>query len=282
MRIKPSLRPSSPLAGVAGACVALATSLIIRLNAAEAAADLSIRVEETRLVVTRAEGTPLPDRAIPGVELTIGDPAAGGYVARINAVGPDPYTPDAPLMLYDVSFRNAATGQWEPLCHPGPHGLALAVPIPGTWSADGRYRPLPPNQFSFTCTAGAHVKCLRLGYRPWKRTSAGASLAPYHQACTRMMRADYCGNGTPNTVAGKQVQVWDDTGLHPKSTQAYGRFEAIWGVEGAVCVRRARVPKSYPRERILRACPGLASRFGDICTPDLLQQYPEALLANRS
>ena len=63
----------------------------------------------------------------------------------------------------------------------------------GTWTPDGRYVPLPPGQFTLTCTVGAHAKCLQQGYWPWATTPQGDSLEPYLQACTRLMRADYAG-----------------------------------------------------------------------------------------
>jgi hypothetical protein len=41
------------------------------------------------------------------------------------------------------------------------------------------------------CISGAVGKCARFGYKPWKVLSDGQALSMYHQACVRMLRADY-------------------------------------------------------------------------------------------
>jgi len=154
------------------------------------------------------------------------------------------------------------------------------VPVPAVWSRDGRYQPLNDGQFTFNCTSGSHVKCLRMGYAPWKTGPGGESLAPFHQACTRMMRADYCGTGQPQTVAGRQIQLFDRRAALPD--RLYGRFEAVWGEDGAICLARARVPHQHPLNEVLNACPRLAEIPADQCDPALLQSHPKALFANRS
>ena len=48
-----------------------------------------------------------------------------------------------------------------------------------------------------------------MGYRPWGKAQKGESLWDYHQACVRMLRADYCGNGKPHTRDGTRIELWD-------------------------------------------------------------------------
>ncbi len=278
MHAKPALR------GVHGPCMLVfaiiqVLSLFLGLTAG-VAGERAFRVVESALIAVRADGTVSAPEALIGMALPLGSPENGGYSVRINAIQADPYQPI--LTLYDVSYFNPTTNAWEPLCYPGPHGLALAVPIPGYWRRDGTYQPLPDGQFTFTCTAGAHVKCLRMGYYPWASTPDGASLTPYHQACTRMMRADYCGNGTPFTVAGKRIQVIDTTGRRAPPLERYGAFEAVWGVEGAVCVRRPRVPDQFPLDKVLQVCTSLREHVGKHCNKALLHSHPKALIANWS
>ena len=83
-------------------------------------------------------------------------------------------------------------------------------------------------------------------------------MAPYHAACVRMVRADYCGNGSPHTVPGVTIQMYDRAGVHAAPDTEYGAFEAVWGPEGAVCLARARRPE-FPVAAILRQCPRLAA-----------------------
>ena len=121
-----------------------------------------------------------------------------------------------------------------------------------------------------------------MGCYPWVETSDGASLTPYHQACVRMMRADYCGDGKPFTVTGKRIQVIDTIGERQHSARRYGAFEAVWGVNGAICVSRARAPDRFSLEQILRACPALRPHTGAHCSEAVLTRHPSALLANWS
>ena len=98
-----------------------------------------------------------------------------------------------------------------------------------------------------------------------------------------MVRADYCGDGRSYTRDGTMIEVEDafgilgDGGL-PSPTR---RFEAAWGPEGATCVDHVRVPARGTLEDVLRACPRLAGRLGQACTP-ARPDPAGALLTNRS
>src|ERR1041384_6381948 len=68
-----------------------------------------------------------------------------------------------------------------------------------------------------------------------------------HWTCTRLARADYCGNGIPHTRDGTMINVWDNLGS-PGPLQSPGgplpptrtAFEAGWNTGGAVCLSHAR------------------------------------------
>lgn len=112
---------------------------------------------------------------------------------------------------YDVRLPSLTDGSGQPasLCPGGARATALA----GTWDAQGTFHA-STTQFSFTCGTGAVEKCVRWGYRPWDSAlkSDGttiASLAPYHQTCTRAAMADYCGDGRSFTFDGTLIDVYD-------------------------------------------------------------------------
>jgi hypothetical protein len=228
------------------------------------------------MVARSPAGARLAPDVLPGAMVRIGDAGTGIYTLRINAVIADPAP--APVNLYDLSVQPPGSDDWQKLCEPDPQGRTTAIPVPGSWAED-RFVHGAPGEFSFACSAGARGKCLRLGYLPWDRTEDGESMAPYHAACTRMMRADYCGDGTPHTVIGTKVQLFDRAGIVPHTGSDFGRFEAAWGPDGAVCVARARRPE-FPLEEVLRACPRLGARGP--CTEDAVWTLPGALLGNRS
>jgi hypothetical protein len=142
--------------------------------------------------------------------------------------------PNADVYAYRVSYQNAAG--WSPLC-----GLdaaqqpVFAVPLNGTWdqrqgvAGGGAYAP-SATQFTFGCRGHALAKCVELGYKPW-RAAGRVPLQEHLNACVRMLRADYCGDGTSWTVAGTPVNVYDGAGI--QSDDCAWSFEAEWTAAGA-------------------------------------------------
>jgi hypothetical protein len=153
-------------------------------------------------------------------------------------------TPDT--HLYAVSL--AADGGFYPLCVDELGRPAEAIALAGRWSyAEG----VPgggsfiddPTAFTFACRGYAIAKCVELGYAPWQnvrlRGHRTVSLADHHQACTRAIRADYCGDGTPHTVDGTLIDIYDDLGVQDDTTS--WSMEAEWVPGGARCVARERL-----------------------------------------
>jgi hypothetical protein len=53
-----------------------------------------------------------------------------------------------------------------------------------------------------------------------------------------MVRADYCGDGTPHTVNGTPIDVYDGIGIQAPDTNWL--VDAEWGPDGALCVNSPR------------------------------------------
>ena len=112
-----------------------------------------------------------------------------------------------------------------------------AIPVAGRWdyregvSGGGSFIN-DSNSFTFACVNTAIGKCVQWGYRPWV-TYNGKSLAPYHQTCTRLVRADFCGNGTSYTVDGTPIDLYDNLGL--QTDTANWAQEAQWDENGSRC-----------------------------------------------
>jgi ADYC domain-containing protein len=144
---------------------------------------------------------------------------------------------------------------------------------------DGRLEPAEPGVFELACTSGAEGKCVRFGYLPWQ----GEQELALYNACIHLVRADYCGDGTPHTRDGVLIELYDDLGVRSPSFGAGLEFEAVWGAQGAICVRRARVPELYSLDRLRSECPRLsADDIGEGCSEARMSQTPAAVLANRS
>jgi len=228
-------------------------------------------VDGTDLVLGLADGRRLTGAALVGAVLALRDEHGVRRTMKVEAVVRDPADPTGAVHLYRLTAPDAA-GSWRPVCTPGPDGLQMAIPQPG-----------PAGELAVWCTSGALGKCVRWGYHPWRRFAGGASLAPYHQACVHMARADYCGDGRPTTTEGRLIQMQDAAGVRAWPDRARDfSFEAAWNEDGAVCVARVRVPAKASLAGLERECPRLAGRVGAACTPESSSRFGRPLIFNRS
>jgi hypothetical protein len=140
------------------------------------------------------------------------------------------------IWAYGVSYAQA-DGSWSPLCNSGSAialtgtwNLAAGVERGGDWSASS-------SAFTFGCRGASLAKCVELGYEPWATVSS-TTLRDHHQACTRMMRADYCGDGTAWTEAGALINVYDNLGIRTDAKS--WRIDAEWLPDGARCIDKRR------------------------------------------
>jgi hypothetical protein len=200
---------------------------------------------------------------------------------RIDAVAPDPRDRDGDVFLYSVSIRGGDE-RWRPYCLPDPDGRRAAIPVQGSWSADGEPQP-QSDLITFACTRGAIGKCVRFGYKPWK-TVDGTSLQAYHAACVRMVRADYCGDNRPHTVDGTWIDMWDGLGIQTREESAERPevFEAAWAPSGAAYLN---IPRwSDDVADVVKDCPdhfaGRTSRDRSLAPGEVPQQFPEVLIFN--
>jgi hypothetical protein len=185
---------------------------------------------------------------------------------RIASIGQEA-PPDDDVSTYQVEFQTA-NGIWSPLCHDGGGGAVPAIPLTGRWNygrgvAGGGAHIDDPSSFTFACKGlGAIAKCvLPIGYKPWK-TARGVSLAPYHDACVRMIRADYCGDGTPWTQDGRKIDLYDGLGIQ-RMSRPFWLFEAEWDEGGAVCLSKERVLSLRAILGTLSSC--IVSRLSPSC-----------------
>jgi hypothetical protein len=123
--------------------------------------------------------------------------------------------------------------------------LPYAVPVGGIYDAATGARSESTTQFTFGCNDGVIAKCYRWGYQPWKDVDDYHWAARMgHVSCTRMARADYCGDGTSHTQDGTRILPWDEYSpqviAHPGTSAAGMAFEAGWNTGGAECLSHWR------------------------------------------
>jgi hypothetical protein len=224
------------------------------------------------------------------------------------------YTKSGPDALYVVTL--GGTRDPKPLCgtelvlglDSAKEVPVAAIPLIGAWNpfageaTGGARTSSSPNVVTFACLNGALGKCAHdLGYRPWEllppacATCRPTTKASLHQACTRMIRADYCGDGTPHTIAGTKIDLYDRYGFnkYDGGDAAYS-YEAAWDEQGATQLNCARAAELFP---VLSAatCPSLARKNPQVCWPinsdgdgsqimpsfqQITSDYPTAVLAN--
>jgi hypothetical protein len=145
------------------------------------------------------------------------------------------------VYMYGISYQSA--GVWTLLCGKDANSVPiLAIPITGTFNyavgvTGGGSFTNDATKFTFGCRGTAIAKCVEMGYKPWKSAAtATGNLTNHHVACTRLLRADFCGNGTTYTVNGTQVNIYDSLGIQA-DTMGWA-FEAEWTPNGHRCAAK--------------------------------------------
>jgi hypothetical protein len=157
---------------------------------------------------------------------------------RVEGIAPAP-APNADLNTYYLTYVGP-DGLRYPACVDNFGAGTSAIPVSGRWNYQsgvpgGGSKIEDASSFTFGCLGAAIAKCVLWGYRPWA-TLNGVSLAPHHQACTRMVRADFCGDGTSYTQNGKSIDLYDSLGIQ-QDTDAW-QLESVWSPNGAQCFRQ--------------------------------------------
>lgn len=204
-----------------------------------------VRLDGSTLTATRRDGTLVTGAEFVGAKLK-GWTASGARV-QVRIEG---YSVAGDVSSYQASYTMEGAEQgWKPVCASG----GSAVLLSGTWNEDGSHAP-SDTVVTFACPGGALAKCVDFGYAPW-RSLDGTSLAPYHQACTRAVRADYCGDGTSYTQDGNPINLYDVVGVQQDTVD--WTPEAEWGEDGARCLSglatRATVPVTCAVE-VVKGC----------------------------
>ena len=223
-----------------------------------------LSVEGTEFVLMTSDGRVLRSMDLVGARIRFGTLESGNQ-ATIESV-----ERDGPIFLHHFTIRGHQGAQTE-LCTPDTEGRSLGFPVD-----DGH------GGFELTCTSGAVGKCIRWGYHPWEERSGGPPLRALHEACVRMVRADYGGDDNTATRDGTFVYFCDRFGVKPCGENPPFEFEAAWGVAGATCVARPRIPILISLDHLLERYPRLKGRVGASCTEKTAFTNGAALLLNRS
>ena len=202
-------------------------------------------VEGTRLrfVVRENDAENVREILIAGVDIegSKGDPhwgSWGKWDKHDKHDKHDKQTDEDALVLYDFRIRELPGGEWTSLCGTDADGESIpAVLLTDIWDPEtgAKIVPAPGDAVTLACVDAALGKCATWGYHPWAEQD-GQPLADHHQACTRLVRADYCGDGVSYTDEGTPIHVLDLLGIEVADLLTEYLVEAEWGPEGAVCL----------------------------------------------
>ena len=243
------------------------------------AAAASLDIVGSAIIITQDNGQVLANEALIGLELNLSNHDGSSMSIRIDGVEHDSQDPE--LVFYQFTTPDPQSGTWQPICSPDYDGKAVGFLLEATMTPTGDYRPAK-GIYSLQCSSGASGKCVRWGYKPWGVGPNGESLWNHHQACTRMVRADYCGNGVAHTKDGTLINMYDPLGIQVSETSAAYTFEAAWGPQGAVCVRKVRWPDISSLEKLAASCPRLRDKLGEHCEETTAETFAPAMIWNES
>jgi hypothetical protein len=165
-------------------------------------------INENGLVARTGEGRVLSGAELAGTELKLRSAADQVHLIHITGSTPGSFE------------RYEITVDGKRACPEGQVGAFMK----GYWNNEGTKIA---RGVSFACETGAAFKCADWGYAPWDNEEV-------HQSCTRMVRADYCGDGRSFTRDGTLILISNNAG------DLEGTREAGWDASGATCVDHAR------------------------------------------
>jgi hypothetical protein len=138
---------------------------------------------------------------------------------------------NADVMAYAVSMSTDAG--WVPLCgYESDGSVRRALTVAGSWNLQTGAWSDSTDLFGFACRNASIAKCVELGYK------SSLGYGDHQHACVRMLRADYCGDGTSHTVNGTPINLYDNAGVQA-DTESWS-VDAEWTPDGARCLNHHR------------------------------------------
>jgi hypothetical protein len=187
------------------------------------------------------------------------DKEKGTITFRIDDAHLDKTTSFTDIWNYRVSAAVNGSKQRHPICFDEQGQATDLVFLAGmSWDFQTGNRTDNAKTFTLACKDGVLQKCAHLGYRPWATASqcqgsgkrkrcTQLPLKDHHQACTRMLRADYCGNGKSWTLDGTLLDIFDYLQPPIQLREENWQIEARWVPTGAMCLTEERHPElGYP------------------------------------
>ena len=189
------------------------------------------------------------------IGILIDDPTPKLYTFKIDDAYQDSSSQSSDIWWYRITFTIEGSTQVYPLCTNSTGAGDVGVFLLGSyWDETTGNRVDQSDSLTLACADGVLAKCTHIGYRPWatgtscKRAGSTkdcktVSLKDHHQACTRMLRADYCGDGVPHTLDGTVLDIFDYLQPPVQLREENWQMESRWDSSGASCLTTPRHPE---------------------------------------
>ena len=177
------------------------------------------------------------DNDFVGVEqkltLNLGDADEESFVLQVAGIHETEWEGVRSL---DLRYRPLSGGAWSSPCVDENDNPTRAILMHGRYGDDleRTHAFNDTHTMTIACEDSVIGKCLTAGYASW----VDQSMADLHQTCVRMVYADYCGVGEPNTENGTAIDLEDLYGIQTFETD--WPIEAAWSRDGALCLNAPR------------------------------------------
>jgi hypothetical protein len=183
---------------------------------------------------------------------------------------------DPERLVYTFRYKHPLTQQVITTCAEDSVGGARMV-LFGDLGVDHQTGDVrtEPNRIYFGCFSGSPGKATLWGYAPDSPSLPSLDMEAF-ETTTRIVRADYCADGTPHTEVGKRLTLEDRWQINDHGAYQW-KTEAIWQVGGgAKCLSRIRssgkvlgAPLLCPGGKVIPLCPTSENDVGNLWN----QQY---------
>lgn len=223
-----------------------------------------IEVDGTELVFHLTNGTVLR-----GYDLVDRPIEASGRALRIEQMVTEAQASGGRIFLYHIVAKSEH-GRWEETCPTSDGTIVLAMPLKNR-----------RGQSRMVCADSAEARCVAFGYHPWEASDT-VPMDRIHEACVRMLRAEYGGDGQPYTTSGVPVQFYDTFGIRKPPVAKDVVFEAAWDENGALCIAHVRARELASLTLLEQKYDRLKRwREDTVCAEDVMAKRKTVLLLSR-
>lgn len=226
-----------------GYCIAFLGSLLTITSLQSSRAEPLLAVEDLQFKLVLGDGHILQGAELVGASFEI-DGENGSTEIELASFKMVSSAINEAIPLYQLQVLGS-DGSRSNYCQEDDFGRSQGFP----YVADN-------GNIQIACTAGAIGKCVLWGLYPVQSLKQNKNDI-LQNSCTRMVRADYGGDGSSWTSKGIKIRFCDRDGIFPCPESEEWTYEASWSSTGATCVARVRASGKITLSGLADRYPGI-------------------------